>query len=671
MDRKIRQGQIINTFSIGQIVPFPNNENLMLCGMEQWDRVLENRKSQGVNIEESEFKITDAKRLQRLLNVKYFKKPFPFKSNRESSIVNREIHLPAVRFPGWHYCTNSNCRRMQFLGITFQDDELSCTMCNPSLKPFQKRLIPVRFVAVCNHGHIQDVPFDEWVHNGNRTGHQLQWNSGFGSGDLGSISIRCLDSECRASRSLAGLMNIRVNESDNQIFDSALARLGLEDRNALFSNENPNNNNPNGYYCQGHRPWLGSIGVNAPDTCTSTTGRSHLRVLIAGGSNVHYAKNKSSIYIPDIGLKINTYVEGLLTDERRNNLESILIMDIDKKIQDKLIIQQIQNAIAGLNPSFRIEEILTEVLNQLKNVETDTQETTREVDIRFEEYNYFLSGNDNADGDLVFDTKEVTDYEGSSFLEEHFASIILVKKLKETRAFYGFSRISPHDGKTIEESKSMLVSDDTSINWLPAIQVFGEGIFIKFKDEKIDDWLLQNSSLTERMENAYHQSQSRRNSGYGSTIERKDVNPVFILLHTFAHLLIKRLCFNCGYGSSALREKIYFSSSEETRMNGILIYTSSGDSEGSLGGLVRQGNEKNLYPVIQEALIDAEWCSADPVCSDIGREGQGPDNVNGAACHNCTILPETSCEEFNGLLDRNVVVGSLENKDIGYFRLEF
>ena len=89
-------------------------------------------------------------------------------------------------------------------------------------------------------------------------------------------------------------------------------------------------------------------------------------------------------------------------------------------------------------------------------------------------------------------------------------------------------------------------------------------------------------------------------------------------MHTFAHLLIKRLCFNCGYGSS-LRERIYFNSNSENRMNGILIYTSSGDSEGSLGGLVRQSKEKFLGKLIKDSIEDAKWCSADPVCSDIGQ----------------------------------------------------
>jgi hypothetical protein len=138
------------------------------------------------------------------------------------------------------------------------------------------------------------------------------------------------------------------------------------------------------------------------------------------------------------------------------------------------------------------------------------------------------------------------------------------------------------------------------------------------------------------------------------------------MMHTFAHLLIKRLCFNCGYGSSSLRERIYFSNIEETQMNGILIYTSSGDSEGSLGGLVRQGREQYLGNLTKEAIADAEWCSADPVCSDIGQSGgQGPNNVNGSACHNCCLVPETSCEEFNMLLDRGLVIGT--TKYSGFF----
>ena len=100
-------------------------------------------------------------------------------------------------------------------------------------------------------------------------------------------------------------------------------------------------------------------------------------------------------------------------------------------------------------------------------------------------------------------------------------------------------------------------------------------------------------------------------------------------------------------------------------MCGVLIYTASGDSEGSLGGLVRQGNTGRLEDTIIAAMENAKWCSSDPIC--INSSGQGPESLNLAACHNCALLPETCCECGNRLLDRGLVLGTLDNRDFGYF----
>jgi hypothetical protein len=104
-------------------------------------------------------------------------------------------------------------------------------------------------------------------------------------------------------------------------------------------------------------------------------------------------------------------------------------------------------------------------------------------------------------------------------------------------------------------------------------------------------------------------------------------------------------------------------------MAGVLIYTAAGDAEGTMGGLVRMGKPGYLEPAILAALSSALWCSADPVCMEIGTQsGQGPDSCNLAACHNCCLVPETACEEFNRFLDRAVIVGSLGNREMGFFR---
>ena len=100
-------------------------------------------------------------------------------------------------------------------------------------------------------------------------------------------------------------------------------------------------------------------------------------------------------------------------------------------------------------------------------------------------------------------------------------------------------------------------------------------------------------------------------------------------------------------------------------MCGVLIYTASGDSEGSLGGLVRQGEPGRIEDTILSALQNAEWCSSDPVC--IQSVGQGPDSLNLAACHNCALLPETCCENGNRLLDRGVIIGTLDDNALGFF----
>jgi len=103
-------------------------------------------------------------------------------------------------------------------------------------------------------------------------------------------------------------------------------------------------------------------------------------------------------------------------------------------------------------------------------------------------------------------------------------------------------------------------------------------------------------------------------------------------------------------------------------MAGVLIYTAAGDSEGTMGGLVNMGTRGNLEPVVRRALDKARWCSADPVCMEMGAEGgQGPDSCNLAACHNCALVPETACEEFNRFLDRALVIGDLYRKDLGFF----
>jgi hypothetical protein len=132
-----------------------------------------------------------------------------------------------------------------------------------------------------------------------------------------------------------------------------------------------------------------------------------------------------------------------------------------------------------------------------------------------------------------------------------------------------------------------------------------------------------------------------------------------------AHLLIRQLAFECGYDSSSIRERLYVSTTPGAEMAGLLLYTASGDAEGTLGGLVRQGEPDRLDETLLAGLRNAAICSSDPLC--IESEGQGTHALNRAACHSCALLPETSCEEGNLLLDRVTVLGTAACPELGYF----
>jgi hypothetical protein len=125
------------------------------------------------------------------------------------------------------------------------------------------------------------------------------------------------------------------------------------------------------------------------------------------------------------------------------------------------------------------------------------------------------------------------------------------------------------------------------------------------------------------------------------------------------------LVYECGYSTASLRERLFVSADPAAPMAGILIYTAAGDSEGTLGGLVRLGRPEALEPLVIRALSRASWCSADPICAEtVGAAGARLANL--AACHACTMLPETSCETINEGLDRAMVVGLPESRDCGY-----
>jgi hypothetical protein len=134
------------------------------------------------------------------------------------------------------------------------------------------------------------------------------------------------------------------------------------------------------------------------------------------------------------------------------------------------------------------------------------------------------------------------------------------------------------------------------------------------------------------------------------------------MLHSLSHLLITAVSLECGYSSSAIRERIYAGDSGY----GILLYTGSTGSEGTLGGLVQVGREIKKH--LTAALELGKLCSNDPVCAQHRPQSQHEERfLHGAACHGCLLIAETSCEQRNEFLDRALVVETVGRAGAAFF----
>ncbi len=233
-------------------------------------------------------------------------------------------------------------------------------------------------------------------------------------------------------------------------------------------------------------------------------------------------------------------------------------------------------------------------------------------------------------------------------IADFIENIVAVERLRVIEVFNGFTRRASDS----DEQEDIIIPPDITgeLDWLPAIELFGEGIFFTLNQKLLNEWeSIHNIRLrADEISNRYENSTER-------TFENLEVvSPRFILLHTLSHLIIRELEISSGYPAASLKERIYSSQSEN--MAGILIYTAVPDTAGSLGGIVESAEPKNFLKLLDGVFKHAQWCSLDPVCTE--HDGQGPSWLNRAACHACALIPETSCEYSNAFLDRVFIKGN-------------
>ena len=527
--------------------------------------------------------------------------------------------LLAVRFPRQLRCRK--CKVLADIGFWKKQADQSHSKRNFNTQPFcykdKSDLIHFGFVVACRKGHIDDFPGKAWVHDGAECpSEELKYQDTERVG-AGGIILKC--KVCPRSKGMQGAYN----------------------KNALSSVAS----------CSGNKPWL---DVRKR---TKQCGEG-LSVLQRAGTNVYFPVVKSSILIPP-HTSTPTKIEAKIRDTggwRSYNSQEGAFSPADLKA---FIIPTIAKEIS------ETKETVEKVINKMRGQPTETNPLTEEK-YRYQEFRAFTNKvkvKKETKKDFLIETVQ-----GSRYEIPLLKNLIIVKKLREIRVQTGFSRIRPsmthgEDGQEIpvDERIEQVNLGDKNTRWFPGDEMRGEGLFLEFDFDAVSEHIRKynlDSHLKTLMERGgYHSVYLEAFGGVSARL---------IALHSLSHALIQQLSFECGYSSSALREKIYCSGDKSSnKMAGILIYTAASDSEGTLGGLIKQGEPSLFNQTFKMAMYKMESCSSDPLCRE--SKGQGYLSLALAACHACLMLPETSCELFNGYLDRTTIVGSYDKPEMGLF----
>ncbi len=539
-----------------------------------------------------------------------------------------------------------------------------------------RELEQTNLTLVCPSGHLSDIPWSKFL-NWKTLKETFQLNRNDNGENLFDID------PCCSNPNLIWTESKTKSEGYGSIFiecKSCELGSGVSKEKPKINLEGINNLQPN---CSGQKPW--EIELDNPDSIpfekcyiqgNQQNGREKMQVSLVTANNVYYASGFSSLFIP-IHLaenKSRELVDGLeILEERYNKRNSNNLISKEdfwnKKVANDFEEFIEDNAIVINTERFQFENLLkTLFLNIGNNSENDPYEEYRWQEYRCFSLNSTISNVEENKG-LNFQ-----DIQLSSELKSFFTKIQQVEELKITNIQLDFTRVKPKERivrineqgeKVVEEVSTCqnifsIKKEDLFV--LPANETYGEGLFFQFNDEALTKWIENNSQkLNERFSKFFNREIESKEQGAGIKQKIKNNGIKHFLIHSFSHLMMRELEFSCGYPTASLKERLYVSETPDKEMSGVLIYTAEG-SEGSMGGLVSQGEPEKVLEIIKKGLERSNDCSSDPLCWE--SDGQGILDLNLSACFSCSLVSETACEEMNLGLDRRVLV----DEDFGYFK---
>jgi hypothetical protein len=604
----VRRSQVVSTFGPGALVDLPD-QAVLIAGLEHWRG-------------DAPF-VHEPRLLQKLRNALHL----PGLELRSPPVPDREedvgVGVGAWLFPEWFIAqyekVSKEHGRSRPLVHRRTLQRGRYVVAGKNGKPARMPVVPVRFVQGCPNGHISDIQWSELLHGPNGSCGGTLWIDERGtSGDLKDLWLRC---------------------DGCSVETLSLARLQGNTK------ESASSKHPLGA-CKGDRPWLGPHANEA--TCLDEAGLQITnRLLIRHASNAYFPEVERAISIPDTNEALRKAVDAVWEDFLQY---AEALADVTRERRR----ERVKKALDGFT-----DDLVWDECQRRKHGGSDTARTLKEVELTT-----FLGakeeiGEDVAEGDFFARRLPIVSRVG---VMRDIDRVVLVHRLREVVVQLGFTRF---------ESPGLPVDADVALNvrraalslnaqWLPAIENRGEGIFVALDRKAVETWR-DREAVKARAKQFLPGLRAATRQDLSEELVREVYMP-YMLLHSLSHLLLTAMSLECGYSAASIRERIYLGDEGY----GILLYTGTPDAEGTLGGLVEVG--RHLPRHLKAAIELGALCSNDPVCAQHSPDDMHESRaVHGAACHGCLLIAEPSCEHRNELLDRALVVPTVDRTDLAFF----
>ena len=601
----VRPTQLLHTYGVGAMVDLPNIA-AMVMGLDDW------KLQYATPVGEERLLAAVRSQLGRQVERLMLPPVDPDDSSRDP-LNGPRIGVPVAAFPQWYRCPWCDLVAPLSSGLfelqsdPYRPDRVRYrhTACNKSPNP--PAVLPTRFQTACSHGHIDDFPWLQFVHRSVRNCNGPLRLRKFGVGDeAANLLVHC--DSCGDTRSLV------------EAFGDAA------DTDPLFA-------------CRGRRPHLrdfeaGGCGEQA-------------KTMLLGASNSWFGITLSALSIPRHADRLPQLVE-----EKWVTLQHVTSTEVLAAFR-----------VVGNLRGFEEYDDAT-VWRAIENKRSGAGSEVENADLKEPEWQVF-SAPDPTRNSADF---ELTPVAAPVGFEAFFEKVVRVERLREVRALVGFTRIeSPGDYADPRDIPPELRAPMSrgAPTWVPVSEVRGEGLFLQFKRDVLIEWARKNTARDAEFRAAHSAWKTARampnpTDGYPGLR--------FALIHSFSHALMRQLALQSGYSAASIRERIYCDADGNGMpMAGLLLYTAAPDSEGTLGGLVSQGEPERLGRLVGQALEAMQLCTSDPLCAEHHPGGDGTASLHGAACHACQFAPETSCERGNKYLDRSLLVPSLGSAVVPLF----